>query len=111
MSKVMHHLLAEGTNYPLAEERDATRTLKKIEHPGSGSARALDLLHFEFFSPRDHRAPQELVNQYNYGHHGENAEENRAGVAFIGGALEIGAEAGKAEVAKLLAGHQKEPGS
>src|ERR1039458_7089525 len=106
----MHHLFAERTNRALPEERDALGTLEKIEDPGSWNARAFDLLHFEFFRPSGHGTPYELIDQYNHTHHGENAEENRTSVAIVRGGLKIGAEARQAEVAKLLAGHQKEPG-
>src|SRR5208282_1079604 len=109
--EVADHLFAKGTNCTLTEERDATRTLEKIEDPRSWGARALDLLHFEFLRPGDHGTPYELIDEHNYGNHGKNAEENRASVTVIGSGLQIRAESRQAEVAKLLASHQKEPGS
>src|SRR5271169_38973 len=101
--EVADHLFAERTNCALTEERDAARAPEEIEDPGSWGARALDLLHFEFFSPSDHGTPHELVDQHNHGDHGENAEENGASVSVIGSSLQIRAETGQAEVAKLLA--------
>ncbi len=67
------------------------------------------MLHFEFFSPGNYGTPYKLVDQHNHGHHGQNAEENGASITVVGSGLEIGAKAGQAEVAKLLAGHQEEP--
>src|ERR1700730_10304438 len=93
---------------PLTEECDATGTLEKIKQPGSWDVGALDLLHFEFFSPGNHGTPYKLVDQHNHGHHGKNAQENRASVAVVGSGLEIGPEGGQAEVSELLASHSEE---
>src|SRR5580700_4453812 len=105
----MHHLFTERANRPLSKKRDAAGMAEKIEHPGSRNIRALDLLHFEFLRPGNHRTPYELIDQHNHGHHGENAEENGTSIATVGGGLKIRSETGQAEIAKLLARHQKEP--
>src|SRR6202047_3079237 len=107
--KVVHYPFVERMNCPLAEERDAPGTLEKIEYPGSWGVGALDLLHFEFFSPGNHGTPYKLVDQHNHGHHGKNAQENGASITVVGSGLVIGAKDGAGEVAKLLDAHQGEP--
>src|SRR5580765_4422640 len=88
---------------------------EQVEDPRARSIIALDLLDFELLCPRDHRAPNELIEQDNYRDHGGDAPKNRPCVACAGCGLQIRSEPGKTEVSraedKHLAGHEKEPAS
>ena len=58
-----------------------------------------DLFEFEAVAPGDDGSPDDLVGEDDDGEDGDEAPGDGAGVAGGGGGLEVGAEAGEAEVA------------
>ena len=108
-SKIMHHLFAHRPNRALAQISDSARPTKKFEHPRSRCARALNLLHLELLSPRNHRSPYQLIDQHNHCNHRADAERYRARVPIVSRGLQIRAQSRKPEVRELFASHQKKP--
>ena len=92
---------------------EGVRLGEQVQDRRGDALAALHLLELELVAPGDERTPDELVGGDDDGDHGGEAPGDGDAVAGVGGGLEVGAEAGQAEVARAevehLAGHQEEP--
>ncbi len=86
------------------------------EHGEDGRAGGLRRFHgleFELLAPGDDGTPDQLVHENDHQDHGEDAPENGARIAGIGGGLQVGSQAGKPQVAlaqdEHLTRHQEKP--
>src|SRR5260370_3519109 len=103
----------DGLNYkPLQAEHDpsAADAHEKRALRSAGAFHPFDCKHVR---PNDDGAPNELIEENDYGNHGGDTPENRARVAMARRRLKKRAKAGKAKVAlaedEHFAGHEKEP--
>jgi hypothetical protein len=98
-----------------AEAGKSVRLRDQMQNGRGDALAAFDLLEFELVAPGDEGAPEKLVcGDDDEDHHHEPPGDGDA-IACVGGGLEVGAEAGKAKVARTkvehLARHQEEPGA
>src|SRR5258708_7918004 len=86
---------------------------QKVEDRRARRLERFDLFEFEFLTPGDERPPDHLIDQYDYGDHGEHSPDDRAGIAGVSRRLQVRAKPRQAEVAisqyEHLARHQEEP--
>ena len=86
---------------------------QQFEDRRSDAVGGLDLLEFELVAPGDERTPDELIGGDDDQDHDDEAGDQGADVAGVGGGLEVAAQAGQLEVAvahgEHLAGDEGEP--
>ncbi len=95
------------------ERCSRTRAPQEVVEPGSGRVFPLHRLQFEAVGPGQQGPPDQLVQRDDDQHQRADPPEDGAGVALIGGFLQVGPQAGEAEVplshGENLRGHQEEP--
>ena len=102
-----------GTYSETRSPRHDSGAAEQIENRRPRKIGGFYLLEFEFFSPGDYGAPDELVHQHDHPDHAQQAGNDGTSVAVVGGGLQVGTKAGQTQVPiaedEHLAGHQKKP--
>src|SRR5467141_2457553 len=103
----------DGLKDEAIQAEDDGSAADEIEQSGLCGAGTFDLFELELVRPNDDGPPNELIEENDDGDHGDDAPENRTGVAMARRRLKKRAEAGEAKVAiaedEHLAGHEKKP--